>query len=118
MRPVEYLPLVKVAVRPDLYAPRAQSAQRYPACMRDRTLNRGHGPSPSCHVSGDAVHRVRTVKPMLSWHYSEDCQVASGLYVSMRGANSAVRSPRFFWYTLPCWLTMRVITPELPHSTG
>jgi hypothetical protein len=26
--------------------------------------------------------------------------------------------PRFFWNTLPFWLTMKVITPERPHSAG
>ena len=36
----------------------------------------------------------------------------------MAAASAAVFAPMFFCQTLPSWLTMKVITLELPHSSG
>ena len=55
------------------------------------------------------------IRPLkLGRHGGATFQVISGSYSVMRRAISVVFGPRFFSNTIPCWLTMKVITPELP----
>ena len=50
--------------------------------------------------------------------YLADIQVLSGLYFDIASATLTVSWPRSFSNTLPSWLMMKVITPEVRYTAG
>ena len=50
--------------------------------------------------------------------YSAGIQVWSGLYSDMASATLAVSWPRSVSNTLPSWLMMKVITPDVRYTAG
>jgi len=50
--------------------------------------------------------------------YSAGCQDGSGSYIVMACPSCAVRGPRSFSNTTPCWFTMNVMTPVEPYAAG
>jgi hypothetical protein len=62
-------------------------------------------------------HR-RAVEEHMSFHYLATVQLESGSNLVIAAAISAVVLPRSFCSSMPSWLMMNVITPELPYSAG
>ena len=71
----------------------------------------------NCRIAGDLPQcrlRDRThIGRVAAGLYSAGIQVLSGLYSDIDSATSAVSWPRSFSNTLPSWLMMKVITPDV-----
>ena len=71
------------------------------------------GDHPQCRLR-DGTHIGRLAAGL----YSAGIQVLSGLYSDIASATLAVSWPRSFSNTLPSWLMMKVITPDVRYTAG
>src|ERR1700733_6585221 len=61
---------------------------------------------------------VRSIGHCAACAVSGFVQLWSGLNDVIASATLSVACPRSFWNTVPSWLTMKVMTPELRYSAG